>query len=167
MVTWPTNVQYKASYTWDSRIPEEVRKKYCPTQSSVAENVNKFVIKRIQNKDHPANGQFGLFANKTIPPQTHIVDYVGKIFLDDDCDDDSQYLMRYADGLICDASKIGNEARMVNDFHGVAESPNVKYKSYQTPSGEKRIGYFTANKKIKKGEEILTSYGRGFNLSGE
>lgn len=73
-----------------------------------------------------------------------------------------------------DACKAGNEARMTNDYRGVKSAPNARFDSYVTPTGEIRMGIFVigsrdalkrrggAHDGIKKGHEILVSYGKSF-----
>jgi SET domain-containing protein len=69
-----------------------------------------------------------------------------------------------------DADKKGNEARFINDYRGIAEKPNAEFKDvwderqkergmgvWVLPEGKSKQG-----KGIKKGDEILVSYGRGF-----
>ncbi len=62
---------------------------------------------------------------------------------------------------------------MLNDFHGVPEGggqlapgPNVRFKTYTNPhNNETRVGVFSSTKrKIPKGQELLTDYGRRYNL---
>ena len=75
-----------------------------------------------------------------------------------------------------DAARMGNEARFVNDYRGVPDvlSPNAEFRDIWMSSSnrkvEKGIGVFVLNAGrsgnrstgIKKGEEILVSYGKGF-----
>ena len=60
-----------------------------------------------------------------------------------------------------DASAMGNHARFVNDFRGIAIKPNALFVDTRTASGEIRIGIWS-NMEIKKGEEILVSYGKSW-----
>ena len=75
---------------------------------------------------------------------------------------------------------MGNEARFINDYRGIADQPNAEFRDVivkgQGGKKERGVGVFVKaakkNKKgklrkedevgIKKGEEILVSYGRGF-----
>ena len=59
-----------------------------------------------------------------------------------------------------DASVMGNHARFVNDFRGIAIKPNALFVDTKTASGEIRISIWSSNREIKKGEEILVSYGK-------
>lgn len=79
--------------------------------------------------------------------------------------------------LSVDATKHGNEARFINDYRGVrTEGPNAEFRDCVLQIGhgtwERRIGVFVLSKGkndkgpraqgIKKGDEILVSYGKGF-----
>lgn len=67
---------------------------------------------------------------------------------------------------------MGNEARFVNDYRGIrGEGPNAEFREVLFGSGERGMGVWVmgTGKKggkgkagIKKGEEIVVSYGRGF-----
>lgn len=86
-------------------------------------------------------------------------------------------------GIGIDADKCGSEARFINDYRGVAGAPNAEFREiWDGNRGEKGMGVFVLRegkggkgkhgkgkgdggnigKGIKKGEEILVSYGRGF-----
>lgn len=41
------------------------------------------VIRRVEVQGHPAFGQMGLFAAKKISPQSHIIDYIGEVHVDE------------------------------------------------------------------------------------
>lgn len=73
--------------------------------------------------------------------------------------------------LAIDAQRKGNEARFINDYRGVADRPNAEFKEVWDPRrrergmavwvlGEGRSGKGRGG--VKKGDEILVSYGRGF-----
>lgn len=72
-----------------------------------------------------------------------------------------------------DADKMGNEARFINDYRGVGERPNAEFREVWDDRGKERgIGVFVLPERkdggkkgkggIKKGEEVLVSYGKGF-----
>jgi hypothetical protein len=162
---WPKTLVYLTQMKWSNDVPPELKNKYfnpSPSQPSRPSHFTK--ILKIENPSHPAFGQCGLFAAKTIPPETHICDYLGFVTTDEKASETSNYLMRLAPGLLCDGEQMGNEARMINDFHGVADSPNVRFKTYNSETGEQRVGIFSQKRKIKKGEELLVDYGRKFQL---
>ena len=78
------------------------------------------------------------------------------------------YLFSLNDNLNVDASLRGNEARFINDYHGIAERPNAVFEEYfvKCKKGwEARMGVWVDPKwkeGVGKGDEILVSYGRGF-----
>lgn len=61
-----------------------------------------------------------------------------------------------------DASTMGNQARFVNDYRGIARQPNAVFLDGQTSSGELCMSVWSSNREIKKGEEILVSYGKSW-----
>lgn len=63
-----------------------------------------------------------------------------------------------------DASRVGNEARFTNDFRGVRKKPNAEFADYRTRSGELRM-CIQSREEIRKGEEILVSYGKSWWIS--
>lgn len=73
-------------------------------------------------------------------------------------------------GIGIDADKRGNEARFINDYRGITEKPNVEFKEiWDERKKERGMGVWVLPegksgkmKGIRKGEEILVSYGRGF-----
>lgn len=81
-------------------------------------------------------------------------------------------------GIGIDASRQGNEGRFVNDFRGVRDTgPNAEFREVWVTIGvgkskriERWMGVFVLPagksgknvKGIRKGEEIVVSYGKGF-----
>jgi len=64
--------------------------------------------------------------------------------------------------LDVDAALVGSEARMINDFTGVAAEPNVVARVLRAcEHGEVRIGIFTT-RTVEAGAELLLDYGVGF-----
>lgn len=64
--------------------------------------------------------------------------------------------------LDVDAALAGSEARMINDFTGLAAEPNVVAKVCHCPStGDLRIAVLTT-RRIEAGGELLLDYGVGF-----
>lgn len=125
---------------------------------------------------HPANGQSGLFATVDLKPGTFILQYLGEIH-DTPTEVENPHVNSDYDlsldrdiGLGIDADSAGNEARFINDYRGVADRANAEFKEiWDVKRGEKGIGVFVLPegkklkmKGVKKGEEILVSYGRGF-----
>ena len=106
-----------------------------------------------------------------------ILFYIGIVHGNEDTDVTSDYDLSLDRelGLGVDAATAGNEARFINDYRGITDrGPNAEFREVwvETSKGkyEKRMGVFVlpAGKSgkraagIKKGEEILVSYGKGF-----
>ncbi|CAJ0640405.1 11003_t:CDS:2 [Entrophospora sp. SA101] len=86
-------------------------------------------------KDHPAYPGNGLFATKDLKESTLIISYNG------------------------------NEARFINDYRGISKKPNAIFHEYiDLNTGMVNMGVWVISGigKIKKGSEILVSYGKGF-----
>jgi hypothetical protein len=72
--------------------------------------------------------------------------------------------------LAIDAARAGNEARFVNDYRGVKARPNAEFREcWDARRGERGMGVWVLPRGksgkgigVKKGDEILISYGRGF-----
>jgi len=139
-------------------------------------------ITPILEPTHPASGQCGLFAAKDLKPGTFILQYIGEIHapptsidvsspkVDPHANSDYDLSLDREHGIGIDANKTGNEARFINDYRGIAQKPNSEFKEiWDTGRKERGIGVWVLGegkkgkgKGIKKGEEILVSYGRGF-----
>lgn len=74
-------------------------------------------------------------------------------------------------GIGIDADKKGNEARFINDYRGVGERPNAEFREiWDVGRKERGMGVWVLPEGrsgrgkggVRKGEEILVSYGRGF-----
>ena len=130
-------------------------------------------IQLIQDPAHPANGQRGLFAARDLKPGAFILPYLGRVHASGGTDPHSDYdlwLDREAD-LAVDAGRQGNEGRFVNDYRGVKSRPNAEFGTVWCERwGQLCVGFWvlgTSGKKgkmegVRKGEEILVSYGKGF-----
>ncbi|EGO24943.1 hypothetical protein SERLADRAFT_468952 [Serpula lacrymans var. lacrymans S7.9] len=156
--SWPPNVQFIA-------VPQY--------HTSVTSVMRSFLTKVKVPADSPSSSavsschcsQFGLFAAKNIAPKIHILDYIGEVHCDDRPTSDYDLsLYRSQDGVSVgvDASKVGNEARFINDYRGVKSKPNVVFVDRRTSSGELRMSIWSSAAPIKKGEEILVSYGKSW-----
>ncbi|KAE9380325.1 hypothetical protein N431DRAFT_361895, partial [Stipitochalara longipes BDJ] len=139
-------------------------------------------IASITTPSHPANGQSGLFAAKDLKPGTFILQYLGEIHatasapsdlaspVDPHANSNYDLSLDRELGLGIDADKKGNEARFINDYRGIAEKPNAEFKEiWDERRKERGMGVWVLpegrsgkGKGIRKGEEILVSYGRGF-----
>lgn len=136
-------------------------------------------ITAIDAPSHPAYGQCGLFAATALSPGSFVLFYLGHVHDSSTSDLASNYdlsLDRELD-LSVDATRFGNEARFINDYRGVREQgPNAEFRDCVLQLGpglwERRIGVFVLSRGksargaraqgIKKGEEIVVSYGKGF-----
>ena len=165
---WPPGVLYITEQRYHASVPVDLRLLLCPGEplSSAGDHSQKLtVIRRITEQCHPAHGQCGLFAAKKIPPRSHIVDYAGEVHCDDRPGSDYDLsLYRDASGLSAgiDALLVGNEARFVNDYRGIKLKPNAVFEERRTTAGELRMSVWSGNDPIKKGDEILVSYGKGW-----
>ncbi|KAF2134374.1 hypothetical protein P153DRAFT_427083 [Dothidotthia symphoricarpi CBS 119687] len=133
-------------------------------------------ITAVSNASHPAYGQYGLYANQHLPPDSFILPYMGFVHDQADTDVTSDYdLSLDRDlGVGVDASKMGNEARFINDYRGVSSGPNAEFRDIFVDTGngkvERRVGVFVLSagksgkraKGVGRGQEILVSYGKGF-----
>lgn len=125
---------------------------------------------------HPAKGQYGLCAAEHLPPDSFILPYLGFVHDQTESDETSDYdLSLDRDlGIGVDASKMGNEARFINDYRGISTGPNAEFRDILVNVGfgivEKRVGVFVLSagksgkraRGIARDEEILVSYGKGF-----
>lgn len=134
-------------------------------------------IQPVRDPSHPAHGQHGLFAARDLKPGTWITAYLGRVHTESATDGTSDYdlwLDREA-GLAVDAAGAGNEARFVNDYRGVRDQggPNAEFgTAWCERWGQLCVGFWVVRAAgkgkgkgkggIRKGEEILVSYGKGF-----
>ncbi|KAG6820773.1 hypothetical protein H0H93_012037 [Arthromyces matolae] len=142
---WPTSIKYIQHSQFHSSVPKNVRLDIQGTSTRSAQAARPpVVIRRIMTLTHPAYGEIH-------------------------CDDrpNSDYdlsLYRSQDGtnVGIDASSIGNEARFINDYRGIMPKPNAIFSDVETGSGEKRMSIWSSGQEIKKGDEILVSYGKAW-----
>ncbi|KAF4548905.1 Hypothetical protein D9617_24g016180 [Elsinoe fawcettii] len=193
---WVPGVSFTSHPVYSPAVTADLQKKlHTPSAATagwpkvgleaLASPCSTVVIRAVTQQGHPANGQCGLFATKHLTPGSFILPYVGLIHINtpEDTDGESDYdlSMERELGISMDANKIGNEARFVNDYRGIADSPNAEFQDCwvqlpvvegQRKGGrwERRIGVFVlaagkAGKKargIQPGQEILVNYGRSF-----
>ncbi|RDL36576.1 SET-containing protein [Venustampulla echinocandica] len=190
---WPQNIRYITAPVYQHTLtPEQlasVRTRKKETTNSIPASVSIgpcsiVKITPISDPSHPAAGQCGLFTASNLKPGTFILQYLGKIHaspaspslpnltshVDPHAGSDYDLSLDRDQGLGIDANELGNEARFVNDYRGIAEKPNAEFRDvWDERRKEKGIGVFVLpegksgkGKGIKKGQEILVSYGRGF-----
>eukprot|EP00293_Proteomonas_sulcata_P006635 CAMPEP_0184328014 /NCGR_PEP_ID=MMETSP1049-20130417/143395_1 /TAXON_ID=77928 /ORGANISM="Proteomonas sulcata, Strain CCMP704" /LENGTH=172 /DNA_ID=CAMNT_0026650299 /DNA_START=182 /DNA_END=700 /DNA_ORIENTATION=+ len=160
------NIQFITKNIWDKKV-EHLKPEYCP-KSREQPPCRKVKVQRISaSENHPAAGQYGLFAAQNLNPGEVVLDYLGYVTSEEDADD-SQYVAQLAPGVLVNAFKMGNEARFINDFHGTKKNPNVKFqRRVDDETGEWRLGVQVLKRKIRKGEELLITYGWGYDLAAE
>lgn len=114
---------------------------------------------------HPVLGSYGLFATKNLRPGTHLLDYISLVVPDEHADPDSDHTLYLSNDLNLDASAHGNHGRFVNDFRGIrtqAQGPNVGWDLYRdVETGQVRMGCKVL-KFIRRGEEIVCTYGKAY-----
>lgn len=122
------------------------------------------VIRPIVDPSHPAYGQRGLFAARKIPARTLIVEYIGEVHSDERPTSDYDIsLYRFPrESVGVDASRMGNEARFVNDYRGIRLKPNAEFVDQRTAGGDLRMGIWSLAERIPKGDEIVVSYGKAW-----
>ncbi|KAF4122689.1 SET protein [Geosmithia morbida] len=132
-------------------------------------------IQTIQTPSHPASGQRGLFATRDLKPGAFILPYLGRVHSSGPADTDPQsdydlWLDKEA-GVAVDAARQGNEGRFVNDYRGVADRPNAEFGTVWCEKwAQLCVGFWVVGRPgkkgrvegVRKGEEILVSYGKGF-----
>ncbi|KAG0178598.1 hypothetical protein DFQ29_003256 [Apophysomyces sp. BC1021] len=182
---WTPDVNYIDTLAWSPDVPADVRALFEPKKGQqedlrsinfMNEHVNltgtfappkeqkrNIKIKKITDTTHPCCGAYGLFAAQTLQPRQLILDYLGVVEYKT-YDPTSDYVLRLGQDLSIDAARFGNEARFCNDFRGVGGGPNVCFLNYLDEQTKHiRVGIFVAgNRKIKKGEELLVTYGKSF-----
>lgn len=137
-------------------------------------------ISPIASATHPAYGQFGLFAARDLKPGSFVLQYLGEVHAptgdgmsgarDAHASSDYDLSLDREHGIGIDADRRGNEARFINDYRGIADKPNAEFKEiWDEKRGERGMGVWVLGvgksgkgKGVRKGEEILVSYGRGF-----
>ncbi|KAF9415344.1 hypothetical protein BGZ94_000122 [Podila epigama] len=116
-------------------------------------------------ENHPVLGSYGLFACKTIRPGTHLLDYISLVAPDAAADPESDHTLYLQFDLNLDASIQGNHGRFINDFRGIRtqeQGPNVAWDLYRdATTGQLRMACKVL-KRIRKGEEILCTYGKAY-----
>ncbi|TFK76818.1 hypothetical protein BDN72DRAFT_829985 [Pluteus cervinus] len=167
---WPRHIHYLREPVYHSSVPEALRVFLLgppnPKSAGLSTSRPPVAIRSISDTSHPAHGQYGLFATRKIPPHTRVIVYIGEIHCEDRPESDYDLsLYRSQDGVNVgvDASKMGNEARFINDYRGICAHPNAKFVDERNgETGRLEMGVWSGHQGIKKGEEILVSYGKGW-----
>lgn len=163
---WPANIEYCSSLIWH-HVPKDIR-----DQVYFDFNEDVEILPIPSESDHPARGQFGLFAKRFFKDKEIIGEYTGRVFARSNNEKTNQSsntsgtlnqrytieLKEFKDfSLDIDAAECGNETRFINDFRGIAKSANVQYHQLHY-AGSWRILIIT-KRKVMKGEEFLVNYG--------
>lgn len=183
---WPSAITFLTRSRLDRTFPADElcylfddlqTRPYRPTASPASPLVRS---KRIADAAHPANGQFGLFAARRLEPRTRVEAYIGVIksrsrWMDEpEVPSDSDYELSLVKKLVdvdgrqrlvdisVDAQTSGNLARLTNDYRGIGSRPNVEFRQVVTPGGMLGMEIWTLEREVKRGDELLLSYGKGY-----
>jgi hypothetical protein len=182
---WPSNTTYLHSPCLSKKLRTEdvdsliSRKSDLPSGTPVWKANGPYGNVRITpvvDTSHPAHGQHSLCTTQHLAPDTFILPYLGFVHDQTDTDESSDYDLSLDRelGIGVDATRMGNEARFINDYRGVSNAPNAEFRDifFDVGNGtvEKRVGVFVLSagksgkraKGIGRGQEILVSYGKGF-----
>ncbi|KAF1916415.1 hypothetical protein BDU57DRAFT_516523 [Ampelomyces quisqualis] len=182
---WPSDVTYLQSSLFSQKLDADKARQLTLLKSNLPPGVQTWKssaphsnvrITRVVDVSHPAHGQHALCAAQHLPPGTFILPYLGYVHDQTDMDEASDYDLSLDRelGIGADASKMGNEARFINDYRGVSTTANAEFLDIFADVGsgkvEKQVGVFVLSagksgrriKGIGRGEEILVSYGKGF-----
>jgi nuclear pore complex protein Nup98-Nup96 len=183
---WPETVGY-LSAPWHCRSLSSTQIKELGTKPPSAESMERLPasatqtpcplvrIQVIEDEQHPAHGQRGLFAARDLKPGSFVVAYLGRVHDGGpqgttDAESDYDLWLDRDKGLAVDAARAGNEARFVNDYRGVRPRPNAQFgTAWSERWGQLCVGFWVMpgakgkkSEGIRKGQEILVSYGKGF-----
>lgn len=112
----------------------------------------------ITDRNHPLRGQAGLFATTNIPAETIVCGYGGEVTPPVK----SVYAAHLSAGLVVDATAVGSEGRFANDSSGIADAPNCCLGVFDCPMTGRTLVCVRTVVPIKRGEELLVSYGDGY-----
>jgi hypothetical protein len=163
---WPSEVRYIEDPIYHTSVPSHamaiLKAIRQPNERGVpvlpAQPQRWTYIEKITSNDHPACGQLGLFASKTIQPNTMVLYYTGQVHAEQrESSDYDLSLLKTSEGINIgvDAQFMGNEARCINDYRGIAERPNAVFKEGRTHKGELRMSVWTATKAVRKGKRAI------------
>ena len=117
---------------------------------------------KVRKSKIPGAGK-GLYTLKDIKKGERVVEYLGEIITDAECDkraekDEYGYIFYISKNKCIDAFNMPEvKARYANDANGLTKVKGVRNNcSYEV---WKRSGWIKAEKNIKAGDEILVSYG--------
>lgn len=138
---------------------------YVPPQYAPEEYLE---LRIVSDHLHPAYGQLGLYAKKTIPSNTIVTSYAGFIEVFGASCNSRTYTMGFGnigDDFALDAEFAGNYGRFANDPRGVVgQCPNLFAENRLNSRGESFTALVT-RRLIPEGEEILMDYGKAHSLN--
>ncbi|TVY37606.1 hypothetical protein LOCC1_G006879, partial [Lachnellula occidentalis] len=161
---WPPEILYRTAPTYSKTLSSQhlTSLKTPPKDTlliptSAAKGPSPVVkITPITTPSHPACGQSGLFAASDLKPGQFILQYLGIIHASPnsnsnspdsegvhDSHADSNYDLSLDRELRIgiDADRMGNEARFINDYRGVAERANAEFREcWDERRGERGMG---------------------------
>jgi len=112
-----------------------------------------FINKKVKIGRSAKGSGLGLFAQEDIEKGEYIIDYVGEILRNEDCDEhQGKYLFEVDDNFTVDGSSRKNIARYIN--HSCKPNAEIEIE-------EGAINIY-AYKDIKKGDEIAYDYGKEY-----
>ena len=126
-------------------------------------NKKNYYVKKITDKTHPCNDQFGLFSVKRYNKYDIIGEYIGEAvdIFNLDKDFHSDYFAGFSvdglKGIGIDAQNMGNEMRFINHYKGILTKPNVKFVNYLDGIFSKIMVVCICE--INIGEELVVDYG--------
>ena len=152
---WPSDVRYLTSLVWGDDVirAKELYRKYKvsgnrPVEASPASVKKTVRWQLITDEKHPAKGEHGLFTTRKLEKGQHIIDYLGYVSLKGNESQTSDYTASFGDDneLALDAEKMGNEARMINDFRNTGRRANALFDQYRDAAGDMKLGVFVGRK---------------------
>jgi SET domain-containing protein len=164
---WPTHVHYLTVPCFHSSVSSDALlflRGHTTGISLSPASPSLGVIRPIVDRSHPAHGQRGLFAARKISPRTLVIEYIGEVHSDERPTSDYDVsLYRFpSESVGVDASRMGNEARFVNDYRGIRPKPNAEFVDWRAADGGLRMGIWSLAEGIRKGDEIVVSYGKAW-----
>jgi hypothetical protein len=182
---WPADITYLRSPLYSKKLGVDTINRLISTKSDLLSATQTWKtsgphgnvrITPVSDVSHPAHGQHALCATQHLVPDTLILPYLGYVHDQTDVDETSDYDLSLDRelGVGVDASKMGNEARFINDYRGISTAPNAEFRDIYfeitASKVERRVGVFVLSagrsgnraKGIARGQEILVSYGKGF-----
>lgn len=184
---WPSSTIYLHAPSYSRKLSADKTKALLTSRPDLSADASIYKISGpypivritpVTDPNHPANGQNGLCTTQHCAPDSFILPYLGYVHDETDIDETSDYDLSLDRELHIgvDATNMGNEARFINDYRGVAGAPNAEFRDIYVDVGngkvERRVGVFVLSagksgkraKGIPRGSEILISYGKGFWL---